>query len=511
MTKQLISQRCKLCFFSALLVLSFATNTAFSAEPHSLFPVDLSGKSPLFVSAPQIEKDLVVFESLLRENYGLYGDMMQKGDVWETMFTQLEKELFANPTPLLTHHFQARLIEALAFTEDSTLRADLLFRKRHYLNKVNAGISFFTNVFLVLQEGNYRVSPNKTYPDLANSRLIGCSSGKQSNPVLNLSDNKGLPVFSILKKSPFHLFPVLPERDGEQRFMLGVFANEQLKFLHCNFENKFKETVNRILPLYFPEVRAETPDSPIFRFAKGGRIPYIHWAHDGDPLDPQTQEFFKLARKLQKVETLILDVRGNANGSFAFIEKWLKELSSNQWKNVIIHEKQTPMSLRGLMNRVAWEKIKGRTSSTKIQGERAQQRQQLQALLDHFEENNLESKVIETKFIFNGKKKSPKWNKRIFVLANRHCGSGCQFLSALSKQLKNGILIGSNTGVFPKNPTVPLYQLPESKILLSINHRRHLQPSGESVSPAGYEPDYWFFPSSSIQEVFRYSGSLDGL
>ena len=120
----------------------------------------------------------------------------------------------------------------------------------------------------------------------------------------------------------------------------------------------------------------------------------------------------------------------------------------------------------------------------------------------------LRKKWIETKFLFKGHKDSPKWNKKLIVVANEHCGDGCQFLSALAKQEPSSYLVGSLTGNFPRGFRVPLYQLPHSRILFSINHRLHLNHQEQPVMPSGYQPDYWLFPEMGIQDVLRLAGSL---
>ena len=118
------------------------------------------------------------------------------------------------------------------------------------------------------------------------------------------------------------------------------------------------------------------------------------------------------------------------------------------------------------------------------------------------------NKKSETKFLFKGKSNAPNWNKRLIVIVNGHCGDGCQFLAALTRQEPNSYLIGSMTGTFPSGFTIPLFQLPNSRIMLSINHRMHLDHEEKPVPPAGYQPDYWLFPEMGIQDVLRFAGSL---
>ena len=215
----------------------------------------------------------------------------------------------------------------------------------------------------------------------------------------------------------------------------------------------------------------------------------------------------KLARQLRRSSTLVLDVRGNHSGSFKFIEKWLKELTRAKWENVIVLEKQSIPILLGLINRNDWD-LKFSPNPLVSREMLDQHQMQLKALLSHFEENEISEKWIETKFLFKGHQDAPAWKKRLIVVANEHCGDGCQFLAALAKQEEASHLVGSLTGNFPRGFSVPLYQLPHSRILLSINHRLHLNHEGLPVLPSGYQPDYWLFPEMGIQDVLRLAGSL---
>ena len=237
---------------------------------------------------------------------------------------------------------------------------------------------------------------------------------------------------------------------------------------------------------------------------KSGRTPYIRWYRDGRTNETAVKQFQKLAIKLRKTSTLIIDVRGNQNGSFAFIENWLKEFTSNHWKNVIVRERQTLPILKGLLNRVQWNLHHSTLRLLIGRDQLGQKRRQLQALIEHLKEKGITEKWVETKFIFNGNKNAPKWNTRLIVLTNQHCGNGCQFLAALTKQIPQGVLIGANTGPFPKNTSGPIFQLKYSRVMLSFSHRLHLNHQAKPVSPSGYLPDYWLFPPMGIRDIQRF-------
>ena len=473
----------KISLFSILFSLTFA-GISIGIES-SIQSLDFSGNGPLFLSDKQIQEDLHQAKRLLQENYVRYPLLEQVGVRWQSAFDKLADQLLTKTNPILTHHFQKLLIKAMEFTEDSNLQADLFLNKRHYKHRIEPKVAFYTGIRLAHQHERFRVLPSLNHPKIiVNHWFIDCKTTHE--------------VF----------FPVLPERQSEKLFMLGQQANYQLQSLDCKFENDSAVKKQILIPLIMTEAELNRPEMPVYEY-KGGRTPYLRWYRDGKPEEIAVKQFQKLARKLQTTRKLIIDVRGNKNGSFAFIEKWLKEFTSNHWKNVIVRERQTIPILKGLLNRVQWNLHHSTPRILIGQDQLEQKRMQLNALINHFREKGIDEKWVETKFIFNGQNNAPKWNTRLIVMANQHCGNGCQFLAALTKQIPNGILIGTNTGPFPKSISGPVYQLKHSRIMLSFSHRIHLDHWGKPVSTSGYLPDYWLFQPIRLMDILRFASKSD--
>jgi len=462
---------------TAIFLFSFVVITP-GAE--TIPDLDFSGNGPLFLSKDQMLADILQAERLLRENYVRYSILEKSGVKWKSAFQRLADHLATNNNPTLTHHFQKQLIKALEFTEDGNLRTDLFLKKRHYVKRIEPKVAFFSGLRLAHDNERFRVLPTLNFADkIVNHWYIGCTTQQE--------------VF----------FPILPERQSEMLFMMGQQANHQLEPLDCKFENDSGEKQNILLPLLIPEAELNRPEMPVYEY-KSGRTPYIRWYRDGKNGERAVKQFQKLALKLRKTSTLIIDVRGNKNGSFAFIEKWLKMFTRNHWKNVIVQERQTLPILKGLLNRVQWNLHHSSIRLLMGQDQLEKKRLQLLALIEYLREKGIAEKWVETKFIFNGNKNAPKWNTRLIVLTNQHCGNGCQFLAALTKQIPRGVLIGSNTGPFPKNTSGPIFQLKYSRIMLSFSHRLHLNHQAKPVSPSGYLPDYWLFPPMGISDIQRF-------
>lgn len=452
-------------------------------KPMSL--IQLSKESVPFLKKPQVEEDLTVYEHLIKNNYARYNILKTQGHNWEQTFNELKTKLLSNKKPLITQHFQKALTEALNFTEDPFIRTDLYLYKRHYVEKVGISIPYYTKVKLARQGTRYRVLPGTgVSPEIANHFFVGCESDR------------------------LRLFPILPERHGENRFILGVYTNQEPEEINCIFENTLQEQKKFTLPLFFLVKSMDVDDfAPFYEF-KDGLIPYVRWVRDGQAGNKSTKQFFKVASQLRNSQVLILDIRGNSRGSFAFIEEWLKKMTDHQWKNVVVKEKLSPKTLKGLLTRLEWRANQPEAANYETRSTINIEQVQLNALLKRMHLQRKTVKWVETKFNFIGHEKSPKWNKKLIIIANRECGGGCQFLVALAKQQDNAWLVGENTGPYPRGITFPLYKLPNSNILLSLNHTIHLTQNEEPVSPSGYEPDYWLFPPFSLKGAYRFLGSV---
>ena len=376
------------------------------------------------------------------------------------------------------------MVRAFEFTEDSNFRTDLFLKKRHYIKRVEPKVAFFSGIKLAKQKGRFRVIPNSGIEKkIINFWFVNCSSKKE--------------VF----------FPILPERHSENLFMLGYHANYQPNPLNCEFENDSGQKQKIKLPLLIRKAELNTPKKPIFKY-DGSRTPYLKWYRDGKSEETEVKKFFKLARSLRKSRTLIIDVRGNKYGSFYFIEKWLQEYTKNHWKNVIVKERQTIPIIKGLLNRIQWNILKSPKIPLIGEQQLEKKQSQLNALIRYFKENKIFEKWIETKFIFNGNRNAPEWKTKLIVIANNLCGDGCQFLAALTKQIPDGVLIGTNTGPFPKNISGPVFQLSNSKIIISFSHHMHLNHLREAVSPLGYLPNYWLFPPMGVREIQKFASKI---
>ncbi len=470
--------------FIKIIILFFTLtihNSIFCIGSEVAKSLDFSGNGPIFLSKKQIKDDLNQAIGLFRDNYVRYRVLEKNGINWEGVFQKLESLIVKDTNPVLTHHFQKKLIKALEFTEDSNIQANLFLKKRHYIHRVEPKATFYTNIKLAQRQERFRVLPGKYQTkNIINDWFINCTNTQE--------------VF----------FPVLPQRQAELLFMLGIQANNQLKNLKCTFQSESGVKRETLLPLFFSESEINFEESPIYKFVNG-RIPYIRWYRDGKAGENDVKKFYKLAKKLRKSQDLIIDVRGNKNGSFRFIEKWLREFTRNHWKNVIIRERQTVQILNGLLNRVQWNLYNDTSSHFIGKGQLEQKREQLRNLIFYFVEKGLDQKWIETKFIFNGNKDAPKWNTHLIIIANNHCGNGCQFLAALTKQIPDGTLIGKNTGSFPKNSFKPIFQLNSSRIMLTFENKLHLNHMGEPVSTSGYHPDYWLFSPMGLTDIMRYA------
>ena len=289
-----VSINCKSQFFTKIFLLSVLLigHTAIICSGSELIhSLEFSGNGPIFLSKKQIREDLNQANHLFRDNYVRHPIFEKIGINWEEVFQKLESLLLKDINPVLTHHFQKQLIKALEFTEDSNIQADLFLKKRHYVQRVEPKVAFYTGITLAQQQNRFRVLPGfHNTENIINHWFVNCTNSQE--------------VF----------FPVLPQRQAELLFMLGKQANHQLKHLNCSFESEAGVKRETLLKLFISKPELNFEGNPIYKFVDG-RIPYIRWYRDGSIEETDVKKFYKLARKLRKSRNLIIDVRGNKFGS----------------------------------------------------------------------------------------------------------------------------------------------------------------------------------------------------
>ena len=124
-----------------------------SVYSHPLFAQSIKwNRSPAYLTPAQVQDDLVAVKQLIRENYVHYDRLQQVGHDWDLIFSGLRSQLLANPRPMLTQHFQEKLLEALHFTEDPVFRADLHLPRRHYQTRIPLVEPRFTDLRLAKHE-----------------------------------------------------------------------------------------------------------------------------------------------------------------------------------------------------------------------------------------------------------------------------------------------------------------------------------------------------------------------
>jgi hypothetical protein len=214
----------------------------------SIQSLDFSGSGPLFLSDNQIQEDLHQAERLLQDNYVRYPLLEKAGVSWQSAFKKLANQMLTKINPTLTHHFQKQLIKSLEFTEDSNLQADLFLNKRHYVQRIEPKVAFYSGIRMAQQQERFRVLPSlKQQKNIVNHWFIDCKTTQE--------------VF----------FPVLPERQSELLFMLGQQANHQLQSLDCTFENDSAVKQQILLPLIMSKAELNRPEMPVYEY-KVGRI-----------------------------------------------------------------------------------------------------------------------------------------------------------------------------------------------------------------------------------------------
>ncbi|MGA0405196.1 MAG: hypothetical protein ACO3O4_08555, partial [bacterium] len=241
---------------------------------HSLSAQSIEwSRSPAYLTPAQVHDDLVAVKQLIRENYVHYERLQQAGHDWDQVFSELRSQLLENPRPMLTQHFQEKLLEALQFTEDPVFRADLHLPRRHYQTRIPLVEPRFTDLRLAKQGDRFRVLPDQKFPGLANLWLNECN-----HPSVRL-------------------FPILPERIREERVMLGIYASEFTERIRCEFVDELNRKVTRELLLQRIVKELVSPRQTLFQ-ADEGRVFYVRWLRDGRKEETAVRDFYLLPERM---------------------------------------------------------------------------------------------------------------------------------------------------------------------------------------------------------------------
>ena len=248
---------------------------------HSLLAQSIEwSRSPAYLTPAQVHDDLVAAKQLIRENYVHYERLQQVGHDWDQVFSELRSQLLENPRPMLTQHFQEKLLDALQFTEDPVFRADLHLPRRHYQTRIPLVEPRFTDLRLAKQGDRFRVLPDQKFPGLANLWLNECD-----HPSVRL-------------------FPILPERIREERVMLGIYASEFPERIRCEFVDELNRKVTRELLLQRIVKELVSPRQTLFQ-ADEGRVFYVRWLRDGRKEETAVRDFYLLPERMGSARTLI--------------------------------------------------------------------------------------------------------------------------------------------------------------------------------------------------------------
>lgn len=474
-----------LCLFLGFLFI-FSKQPLFSNETSTsqYLVQDILAESPPFLTPAEVLDDITTLEKILQEVYGRYTILQNQGHDWDSLWFDLKSRLTETNKSILTQNLLTGILNTLEFTKDPTFRAELTLHHRLYGRQLEKSYyPAFTSIRLVQEQTRYRVLPSNQLSVITNQWLVNC------NP------------------PSIEFFPLIPERGEEKRFALGLFSSNPPQTLVCHFQDGGGKTHRENLAVQYFKNSAFSDDeeTPLFSWTPGN-IPYVRWMRDGKHNASDTQRFFRLLTKLRQHTAFIIDVRGNTTGSFGFIENWLSRLTKSSWQNGIVQEKQTPAILYGILNRMELEKQSPGITFEKRQ-EIQKEQERLISLIRYIEKRKPPFRLNESRFSFSGDASESKWQKRMVVVADRQCGNGCQFLAALAKQLKNSFLLGENTGVYPQGIKLPLFQLPNSKIRITINHLLHLDHFENPVPPSGYQPDFWLDHPAPLSEIYRLARS----
>lgn len=202
--------------------------------------------------------------------------------------------------------------------------------------------------------------------------------------------------------------------------------------------------------------------------------------------------FIASAAEVRDAPVVVLDVRGVGGGADRYLNRWFRDLTSEDlryWRTDALHSEVT---LQGALN--FWECVRSGVDSDAegaawLDARVARARREIETAMRErgpFREREREHLPVP------GRAPSP-FAGRLILLVDRGCASACETSVLLARQLDGALVVGENTEGTMKVGELASYRLPNSGVWLSAGRRAHRDPRVPEGFPEGrgYLPDLW--------------------
>lgn len=426
--------------------------------------------APAEVTPEEMAADHAVLERLLRRGYGgfeLAGDEAR----WAEVFSAGRADLPAEPvTPLA---FRDRLLDELAFLDDNHVGLWLYADGRRRWRSTSGHHQAYIGAARFRREGERFVTED-------GAALLACDRGAPDE---------------ILR-------PVVGESLPELVYAPIALSREPVEALTCEVEGDERERTIAMSRLSMRGTRG-----PAFERLEAD-FPWLRvrtlFTDRADALD----RFVSSGVELRDAPVIVLDLRRAGGGSDRFLLRFFRNLTDQTFAYWETDALESEVTLQGALT--FWQCVRSFSGTTDAGG---------RAWLDDRvarAERELE-RALNDRGLFRDRDPEAlrlpgvapsRYAGRFILLIDRGCGSACETSVLLARQLEGAVIVGENTEGVMKVGELRWYQLPNSRVWISLGHRSHHDPFEGFRESYGYAPDVWLDGDSPDDDVRRLAACL---
>jgi hypothetical protein len=204
------------------------------------------------------------------------------------------------------------------------------------------------------------------------------------------------------------------------------------------------------------------------------------------------QRFVESAATVRDAPVVVLDVRGVGGGADRYLNRWFRDLTSEELRYWETDALRSEVTLQGALN--FWECVRAGVDSDAggaswLDARVARARREVdEAMRERGPFRDRERQHLP----IPGRAPAP-FGGRLVVLVDRGCASACETSVLLARQIPGALVVGENTEGSMKVGELARYRLPHSGVRVSAGRRVHRDPSYPGGFPEGrgYLPDLW--------------------
>ena len=221
-------------------------------------------------------------------------------------------------------------------------------------------------------------------------------------------------------------------------------------------------------------------------------VPYLRLRSLNGARHTELSTFVATANRTRSAPASIVDLRGNPGGTDGPVIDWFELLTSQQLSYGAIVRLQSEVTLQGTVNEYVCTLANLNADDSggrEIEQRLASARRALaDAKAAAHDPRKLDKKALQLQGV-----ETTAYKGRLIVLVDHRCGSACESVVRLARQLPGTIVAGENTAGSGEFGEVLRYRLPRSGLWMDVGSKRFTSHGNATMAreTVGHMPDIW--------------------